>query len=249
MRAISFAIPAHNEAESLPLAVRSIRESCAACGVVPEIVVANDASSDATAAVAEALGARVVSHDRRQIAATRNAAARASTHAIIIFLDADTQLTPRALVAILQALEAGALGGGTWATFDHGVGLWGKAALWITVRLLALGGGTGGACVFCRREIFEKINGFDETFYAGEEVFFARSIAQHGRFAIIREPVITSGRKVRTFSVWELSRVVLRGIFSGGSSLKSRVGLDLWYGERRPDPAVAPPTPPAAPPK
>lgn len=240
MRPISFAIPAHNESAVLRLTVSAIREACAKCGVIPEIVVADDASTDGTGELAASIGARVVVHDRRQIAATRNLAARATTHKEIVFVDADTRLTPEALREILGALDEGAAGGGVWVEFDHGVRWTGRLALWFTMRLLAILGSTGGACMFCRRDAFEAVGGFDETFYASEEVHFARSIATKGRFVIIRTPVITSARKLRTFSHWEIISVILKAAFTGGGSLKSRDSLDLWYGERRNEPVDPP---------
>ena len=68
---ISFVVPAYNEERYLGATLAAIHAAAREAGEPYEIVVANDASSDATAAIAEAGGARVVSVEKRQIAATR----------------------------------------------------------------------------------------------------------------------------------------------------------------------------------
>jgi cellulose synthase/poly-beta-1,6-N-acetylglucosamine synthase-like glycosyltransferase len=71
---ISFIVPAYNEEAELPGTLRAIRS--AAGGYEHEIVLVNDGSTDATGAIGEEFGARVISIERRQIAAARNAGAR-----------------------------------------------------------------------------------------------------------------------------------------------------------------------------
>jgi hypothetical protein len=50
---------------------------------------------------------------------------------------------------------------------------------------------------------------------------------------MLREPVVTSGRKLRTHSVLELMRLMGRMALRGPRVLRSRDGLELWYGPRR----------------
>ena len=66
---ISFIVPAYNEEAELPGTLRAIRS--AADGYEHEIVLVNDGSTDATGAIGEEFGARVISIQRRQIAAAR----------------------------------------------------------------------------------------------------------------------------------------------------------------------------------
>jgi len=89
---ISFIVPAYNEETELPETLRAIHS--AAVGYKFEIVLANDGSTDATAGIGEQFGARVISIERRQIAAARNAGARAARGDIFIFVDADTRIGP-----------------------------------------------------------------------------------------------------------------------------------------------------------
>jgi len=66
---ISFIVPAYNEEAELPGTLCAIRS--AAAGYEHEIVLVNDGSTDATGAIGEKFGARVISIERRQIAAAR----------------------------------------------------------------------------------------------------------------------------------------------------------------------------------
>ena len=72
---ISFVIPAHDEEHLLPRTLDAIHATARELGLEYEIVVADDASTDRTAALAQERGARVVSIARRQISAARNAGA------------------------------------------------------------------------------------------------------------------------------------------------------------------------------
>ena len=80
------------------------------------------------------------------------------------------------------------------------------------------------------------MGGFDESVYAGEEVLLSRALKRGGRFAILREEVLTSGRKMRVHPTGEFVRFVALVARRGMGSVRSREGLDLWYGPRRDDP-------------
>lgn len=90
---ISFVIPAHNEAELLGRTLAALIASAQTVGEPWETVVVNDASTDRTAEIALAHGARIITVNHRQIAATRNAGAQAMTGEVLFFVDADTVVT------------------------------------------------------------------------------------------------------------------------------------------------------------
>src|SRR6476660_10128162 len=102
---ISFIVPAYNEEAELPGTLRAIHS--AGIGYECEIVLVNDGSTDATAAIGEQFGARVISIERRQIAAARNAGAKAARGDVFIFVDADTRIGPDHFRGRLDVLENG----------------------------------------------------------------------------------------------------------------------------------------------
>src|SRR5437764_4908859 len=87
---ISFIVPAYNEETELPSTLAAIRAAISALSQPFEIIVVDDASTDATPEIAEQAGARVVPIHRRQIAAARNAGARAAQGEYVFFLSVDT---------------------------------------------------------------------------------------------------------------------------------------------------------------
>ena len=70
---ISFIVPAYNEELELPSTIAAIRAAAESAHQEFEIIVVDDASTDATTKVAAEADAQVVSINRRQIAAARNA--------------------------------------------------------------------------------------------------------------------------------------------------------------------------------
>src|SRR5437879_8926147 len=121
---ISFIVPAYNEEAELPGTLCAIQS--AAAGYAHEVVLVNDGSTDATGAIGEEFGVRVISIERRQIAAARNAGAAAARGNIFIFVDADTRIGPEHVRGTVEALESGCAGGGARLATDHESPLWGR---------------------------------------------------------------------------------------------------------------------------
>lgn len=102
---VSVVIPAHNETSSIGATVRRVLEQA----VEVEVIVVDDASTDATAEEARAAGARVLRLENGgNPAAARNRGAEASIGDPIVFLDADCTPDAGWLAAILAAHERGA---------------------------------------------------------------------------------------------------------------------------------------------
>jgi glycosyltransferase involved in cell wall biosynthesis len=121
---ISFVVPAYNEELELPATVAAIHQ--AARDRQYEIIVVDDASTDATAKVAAHAGSTVLSIDRRQIAAARNAGGRAAQGRILFFVDADTRLNRTHVADAIAALENGYAGGSARVVPDGFVPVWGR---------------------------------------------------------------------------------------------------------------------------
>lgn len=232
---ISFIIPAHDEEELLGLALSAITAACRQIGEPHEIIVASDASTDRTAEIATEHGARVVTLERRQIAAARNAGAKEAIGDLLIFVDADTQVTASAVAAAVRALRRGAVGGGSGVRFDGTVPLYASMIEYFIRLIQPLVGLAPGCFLFCTRDAYLRAGGYDESLFVSEEVVFAWRLKNLGRFVILREYVITSARKLRTRSGLELLLVGLRIAAAGPQSLRRREGLEFWYGPRKAD--------------
>src|SRR5437588_5727279 len=104
----SVIIPAHNEEKYLPRLLKSIelaRSNYSGGADEIEVIVANNQSTDRTAEVALAHGARVVNVEKRRIAAARNGGARAAGGEILCFIDADSALHPQTFDAVDRAMQ------------------------------------------------------------------------------------------------------------------------------------------------
>jgi glycosyltransferase involved in cell wall biosynthesis len=228
----SFVVPAWNEAglvgatiDGIHAAVRELNESY-------EVIVADDGSTDETSAIAEVHGARVVKVAHRQISATRNSGARAATGEFLIFVDADTIVNAEVVAAALQALRQGAVGGGAAVGLDADVPWHAKVMMPMLVLGFRLTGLAAGCFLFCTRSAFEAVGGFDERYFGAEEIIMSRALKRQGRFVVLKQSVITSGRKLRTHSTMEFWRLMIRVGIQGPKGVQKREGMDLWYGPR-----------------
>ena len=236
---LTFVVPAHNEELLLGRTLAAIHAAARRVGRPYEVIVADDDSTDRTAAVAAEHGARVVAVRNRQIAATRNAGARAAIGDVLIFVDADTIVSAALVSASLAALEAGAVGGGASMRLDGRIPWYGRVMTLIVLAGMRAGRLAAGCYLFCTRAAFEAAGGFDERLFATEEIALSRALQRLGRLVILRDAVETSGRKLRTYSGWEILRLLATLATSGRSALRSRRHLDLWYGARRIDEAAS----------
>lgn len=233
---ISFIVPAFNEEQLLGRTLRAINDVGRAAEEPFEVIVADDASTDRTAEIAVEHGARVVAVSHRQIAATRNSGARAAAGTRLFFVDADTVVNEAAVCEALDAMRAGAVGGGCAIRFDGRVPFFGRVLVAVTMPVYRRLGLATGCFLFCTREAFDAAGGFDEELFAAEEVVLSRALRRQGRFVIIRESVVTSGRKLRVHSAFEILGMLAGVALRRRKAIQQREGLDIWYGPRREDP-------------
>jgi glycosyltransferase involved in cell wall biosynthesis len=233
---ISFIIPAYNEELLLGRTLSAIDAAARVLGEPFEIVVVDDASTDRTSAIACELGARIVPVEHRQIAATRNAGAKAANGEMFIFVDADTIVTHGAVAAAVAAMRGGAVGGGCAFGFDGQIPLYGRIMAAVAIPLYRMLGLASGCFLYCTREAFTAAGGFNEELFAAEEAALSRALHRQGRFVILRERVTTSGRKLRAHSAREILGLLARMALTGRRSVRNRQGLEIWYGPRRQDP-------------
>jgi glycosyltransferase involved in cell wall biosynthesis len=238
MSSLSFIIPAYNEAQLLGSTLSAIQRAARAFPLTFEVIVVDDASRDGTPEVACACGARVVAVNHRQIAATRNAGAREAAGEWLVFVDADTIISATVLEEAIAALTAGAIGGGCLVRFDGRVPRYGRVLIALLSPVYRALGLAAGCFLFCTRQAFDAVGGFDERLFAAEEVVLSRALRRQGRFVLLRAAVMTSGRKLRAHSGREVLGTLLRLAFTGPKAVRQRDGLELWYGPRRADPGI-----------
>jgi glycosyltransferase involved in cell wall biosynthesis len=191
--AVSIVIPTRNRADYLKVALASLSPERQEIDGSYEILVVDDASSDATPDVAEAAGARCIRQsEHRGLNAARNAGVRMSEAPLIAFLDDDVDAPPGWLRALVDGAarhpEAEAFGGPIRARFEgRAPSACGREDPPITT--LDLGPQDAevalvwGANMALRRAAFDRIGPFDETIagHADEEDWLQELRAGGGR--------------------------------------------------------------------
>jgi rSAM/selenodomain-associated transferase 2 len=130
-----------------------------------------------------------------------NAGAAQATGDILLFLHADTQLPPTALMRITEAMAGGAL----WGRFDvriegriAGLGMVASLMNW---RSRLTGIATGDQAIFTTRKAFAQLGGFAEIALM-EDIVLSGMLRKLARPACLREKVITSGRRWEKHGLW-----------------------------------------------
>lgn len=204
---LSIIIPTLNEAKTLPWLAAHLAQ----WPEHAEIIVADGGSQDETVALAQAVGWCVIRAPRGR-GPQLNAGVQAARGAILLFLHADTRLPAGAFTLIEDALRDSAVCGGNFSLVFEGT----TRAAWLLTRLypcLRLGGMCyGDSAMFVRREVFERLGGFQD-FPIFEDVDLFRRLKRAGRFVRLQACATTSsrrfeGRFVRTFALWSLLQVL-----------------------------------------
>ena len=176
----SVIIPAYNEALYLPRLLESIRVAAERFGADQiEVIVADNLSTDNTTQIADSMNCRTVSVTKRRIAAARNGGAQAARGEVLCFIDADSALHPNTFHKIDEAMRDEKIIAGATGVFleRNSIGLLATylcmmPALWLT--------GFDTGVVFCRREDFEAVNGYNEDLFFAEDVAFLYALKRRG---------------------------------------------------------------------
>jgi glycosyltransferase involved in cell wall biosynthesis len=201
---LSVIIPARNEEAWIAAAIRSVVEQDPGAPS-REIIVVVNATTDGTAAAAEAAHpgtnppVRVVIEDEAGTAHAKNVGAALATGEILLFVDADSRISPRLAATIVHRATSGE-----------------EAA---SVRLVADGRDTLDRAFFtlieygkrlfriranmfwCRRDRFREAGGFDERMHQAEDRDLLVRLARRGvRVGHVTDAwIATSPRRLRRY--------------------------------------------------
>jgi len=218
----SIIVPAYNEQELLPRLLRSIevaREHYGGGAAAIEVIVADNDSTDGTAALAAGHGAKVVRVSKRRIGAVRNGGAQIAQGEILCFSDADSEIHPQTFTAIEDVLNTGKFVGGTTGLRmeRNSPGL---LFTWGMLMIVSYFTKIDAGVVFCRRADFEAIGGYNEEKLYGEDISFLLAMRSLGR---TRQQRLTrlrgvralgSTRKFDQFGDWHFLMMARQGLKS-----------------------------------
>ncbi|MBI5392020.1 glycosyltransferase [Candidatus Woesearchaeota archaeon] len=187
---LSVIIPAHNEEQYLVSTLTSLKQQ-----TYPdfEVIVVCDGCTDKTPELANKYAEKVlVLQERKGPAAARNAGAKLARGEKLVFLDADTQPSSMVFEQIMKQ-DADTIGTcrlePSPATFKH------RLAMHFKKNFLSPFGVTNGL-IFVSKQYFQAVQGFGD-FQKGEDGDFVRRLKRAGKqFVVLREPVLTSMRRM-----------------------------------------------------
>lgn len=242
---VSLVIPAHNEAALLPRLLKTVERARALYigGIAAvEVIVVDNASTDETATIARECGCKVVEVETRCIGAARNGGAAAASGSILAFVDADIRVHPQTFNAIDSAIASGrVVAGATGVSMERwSLGIAATYALmvpWVWILRMDTG------VVFCVRDDFESVGGYDESLLFGEDVQLLVDLKRQGkpggrRLTRLRAvKAIASTRKFDRWGDWHYFTVMPRVIWDVARSKndRSELGWKYWYEDRSRD--------------
>ncbi len=186
---LSIVIPTLNEEKELPFLLDSIKkQDFSDC----EVIIADAGSEDRTLDIAREYGCKIVKGGLP--AQGRNNGAGFSSGELILFLDADIVLPEGFLNKALDEFERRSLDIATFNLLPKKkkrmtsflFNLFYNWPVFLLERVLphaAMG-------ILARREVFEKLNGFDETIRMAEDHEFARRGKKIAKYGVIRSAAI-----------------------------------------------------------
>ena len=195
---LSIVIPMLNEASSIERTL-ALLAPMRARGV--EVIVADGASTDGSAALAAPLADAVITAPRGR-ALQMNAGATASHGAVLLFLHADTALPPDADCLIIAAMERHKA---AWGRFD--VTIEGRSRMLPVVAALMnqrsrlTGVATGDQAMFVERSAFFGVGGFPEQPLM-EDIELSCRLKTRSAPVCLAQRVTTSGRRWDTHGAW-----------------------------------------------
>ncbi len=112
-------------------------------------------------------------------------------------------------------------------------------ARWANIRSAFMGMPYGDQGLFCRREIFDKVSGFQQPFIF-EDVEFVRSCKSHGKLEILNAPVTSSSRRYLRKGVLKTALHNHFMVLLYCLGMDNRKLYDLYYGRARCQDRLAP---------
>ena len=160
MNKISVIVPAYNEADYIDTTLSSLKSN----RIPFELIVVCDSCTDNTKEIALRYTEFVYEVDFKNISKVRNFGAKKSSGNILIFLDADTVVSENYLDEIIKSLEV--YDYGCAKTISEHNGLFSRYIAWGNNNYYKknLGGN-----FFIKKDIFNKVGGFNENMKRGED--------------------------------------------------------------------------------
>ncbi len=231
---LSIVIITKNEEKYLPKLLESIKNQTFKDF---EVIVSDANSTDKTRDIAKQHGCKIVKGGRP--AKGRNNGVKETKYDLLLFLDSDTVLPLNFLEDNLKEFKERKLDCATVIykpisdkkidkILHFAYNVWARGIQYLSPH-------AAGICIFCKKEIFEKVGGFNEKLYIAEDHAFVRQAKQQGdRFRLLKSaPIFVSVRRAekegRFRLLWKYVYSDLYRLLTGKEIEKELVKYDFDY--------------------
>lgn len=203
---ISIVIPTLDEADSIAETLDALKNFAA------EIIVVDGGSSDATVSIAENYDVKIL-HSPCGRGTQLQIGGDAATGDVLWFVHADTIVSADCVRQIKQALQNKNIVGGNFTIRFTGERFAAKFLTRLYPQLRFLGLIYGDSAIFVRREVYQKIGGFN-SFPIFEDLDFVERLKTAGKIVTLPAVVTTSSRRfagksfILTFTRWTILQIL-----------------------------------------
>lgn len=195
---ISVIIPAYNEEKYLAKTLNSIKKQ----NFNHETIVVCNGCTDNTYKIAKKYTNKVFNLKEKNVSKARNYGAKKARGEIFVFLDADTCLGNNCLEKIYESLNSSVVIGTCKGVPDSK-----KLIYWVLLGIKNSSYLTYwvNGILFCKKDVFKKINGFNEDIKIREYRDLIKRALTYGKFVMGDADVINSMRRFEKLGVARIS--------------------------------------------
>ncbi len=237
---ISIIIPVYNEEKLIDNTLKSIMKAKknfeSRPGNFLEVVIVDNNSTDRSVEICKKYEVTIVSEKIHNIAKVRNTGAKHATGDILCFLDADSEVSTNIFLLIKEKMLSNKyIGGGTTFKLDKNNLIF--RLIFVASVFMTHLFGLSGVLIYVKKEDFIKIGGFNEEYYAAEDIDFVIKMKKYGKKSrkkysnIYRGYVITSSRKFKLLEPKDL--VFQGGLLLHKSLRESPKKCEQWYNSEK----------------
>jgi len=196
-----------------------------------EILIGDGGSEDETVAIARHLRIPVIPCPRGR-AVQMNTAARQARGDLLLFLHADSQITPAGYLQMIRVMSQNRYAGGAFSLqIDSPLPALKRISRWANLRARYLNLVYGDQGIFVRPEIFRELGGFSPLPIC-EDLEFFRRLSKRSPVILLKEKALTSPRRwlAEGIGFTTLRNIAISSLFLIGFSPDT---LSRWYPPKR----------------